>query len=218
MPIPNKIILTWKDNNLPDYIINNIKTVNPNTEIAFFDDNGIKKFLNSHYGSEYVDFFNTIKLGYNKGDFFRYCYLYKYGGYYFDIDIEHVLQISEIIDSSTSFFSIISALMPGHIFQAILFSEPNNVIIKRCIDDMFKFGPNPPVTPSYIGHTTTCMYNNIQYVLQDIPREGSFIKGNEKICLGRELIYNNRYICTYKNKLIAFSRYKNYNRELGFLA
>ena len=33
-----------------------------------------------------------------KADFFRYCYLYKYGGYYFDIDIEPVLSITEIID------------------------------------------------------------------------------------------------------------------------
>jgi mannosyltransferase OCH1-like enzyme len=217
MPIPNKILLTWKDSNLPSYVIDNIKKVNPNTDIVFFDDSGIKEFLNNHYGSEYVDFFNTIKLGYNKGDFFRYCYLYKYGGYYFDIDIEHVLPISEIIEKDTSFFSIISALSRGHIFQAILFSEPNNEIIKNCIDDMFKFGPNPPITPSYIGHTTTCMFNNIYSFLGTIPNEGEFVKNNMKICLGRERMYNNRYICTYKNKLIAFSRYKNYNREMGFV-
>jgi hypothetical protein len=215
--IPNKILLTWKDNNIPNYVIDNVKKLNPNTEIVFFDDNSIKIFLKDHYGSEYVDFFNTIKLGYNKGDFFRYCYLYKYGGYYFDIDIEHVLPISDIIETNTSFFSIISALLPGHIFQAILFSEPDSEIIKNCINDMFTFGPNPPVTPHYIGHTTTCMFNNIQSFLQTAPHEGEFYKNNKKICLGVELMYNGRYVCAYKNKLIAFSRYQNYNRETGFV-
>ena len=218
MSIPDNILLTWKNRDIPRYVIENIVRINPNINISFFDDSDIKIFLNDYYGSEYVNFFDSIKLGYNKGDFFRYCYLYKYGGYYFDIDIEHILPVKQVIEKNTTFFSVISALLPGHIFQAILFSEPNNLIIKKCIDDMFKFGPNPPITPSYIGHTTTCMFNNIQSVLQDFPRAGSFIRGNEKICLGRELRYNNRYVCTYQNKLIAFSRYENYNREMGFLA
>jgi hypothetical protein len=217
MAIPNNILLTWKDRQIPNYVISNITKINPNINISFFDDNDIKNFLESHYGRNYVDFFNSIKLGYNKGDFFRYCYLYKYGGYYFDIDIEHVLPISEIVDKDTTFFSIISALLPGHIFQAILFCEPNHLIIKICIDDMFKFGPNPPITSSYIGHTTTCMFNNIGYFLEDVPREGIFTKNKEKICLGKERMYNSRYVCTYQNKIIAFSRYKNYNREMGFL-
>jgi hypothetical protein len=220
MSIPNNIILTWKNRDVPNYIIDNIARLNPDKDISFYDDEDIRIFLSDHYAKKYLDFFNEIKLGYNKGDFFRYCYLYKFGGYYCDIDIEHQYPISEIIEDRVSFFTIISAMLPrNHIFQALLFCGPQNKIIHSCIDDMLYHGPNPPIKSSYIGHTTKCMYDNITDYLGSEPHEGIFINGDEKIQFGQEYLNKdtNRYVCTYDRKLIAYSRYENYNREMGFL-
>lgn len=214
--IPDKIILTWKNKNIPDYILKNIKAINPDKEILFFDDDNIIEFLSKEYDNSYVEFFQSIKNGYNKGDFFRYCYLYKYGGYYFDIDIEHVLSINNIVEKNLSFFSIISCLSYGHIFQAMLWTKPQHPIIYKCIYDMFHFGPNPPITPSYIGHTTTCMFNNISQYLHTIPKHGLYKSDQETIQLGQEKKINNRFACFFNDKLIGFSRYENYDRTNGF--
>jgi len=214
--IPNNIILTWKNKDIPTNILENIKNLNPDKEILFFTDEDVVDFLKTEYGNKFVDFFHSIKLGYNKGDFFRYCYLYKHGGYYCDIDIEHILPISNYIDENTKFFTVISGLLPGHIFQALLFTEQNNNIIASCIDDMFKYGANPPITKNYEGHTTTCMFNNIKTYLNANPQHGFYAGHDGGIGLGIELMHNGRYICVYNNAPIAFSRYINYSRESGF--
>lgn len=213
--IPNNIVLTWKNKNIPENIINNIRNLNIDKNILFFTDDDILDFLKTEYGNQFVDYFNTIKYGYNKSDFFRYCYLYKYGGYYCDIDIEHILPISQYIKNSTEFFTVISQIAHGHIFQALLYTKPEHSILKDCIDDMLKFGPNPPITQNYVGHTTTCMYNNVQKYLKIKPRHGYFIDTN--IQLAQEIIYNKRHLCIYDNIPIAFSRYQNYTRKDGFI-
>ena len=103
MKIPNNIILTWKDDDIPEYVIPNIKKLNPDKEILFFTDDDVVKFLSKEYDSSYVDFFHTIKRGCNKGDFFRYCYLYKEGGYYCDVDIRHLEPIKNYISPDIDF-------------------------------------------------------------------------------------------------------------------
>lgn len=215
--IPNNIILTWKDNDIPDSVLQNIKILNPNKTVLFFTDKDIIGFLDKEYGKEFVDFFYSIKLGCFKADFFRYCYLYKHGGYYCDIDIEHIKSIDEYIDDDTKFFTVISAILPGHIFQALLFVAPGSTIIKDCIDDMFKYGPSPPITKDYEGHPTTCMYKNIKSHIEHEPTYGCHTDGDKKIQLGIETVYNGRYICVSNNMPIAFSRYTNYSRESGFV-
>lgn len=214
--IPKNIILTWKDNNIPLYVLENIKKLNPDKAIKFFTDKDVVEFLDYSYGKKYVDFFYSIKHGYNRGDFFRYCYLYKHGGYYSDIDIEHILPIEKYISTNTDFFSVVSCLDIGHIFQALLYVAPQHPIIKDCIEDMFNFGPNPAITPKYVGHTTTCMYNNIKKYLNQEPKHGAY--GDSKHCLqlGQEGYFNGRHVCVFDNQAIAFSRYQNYSRENGF--
>lgn len=225
MDIPNNIILTWKDNDIPEYIIEKWKLLNPEYKILFYNDSDIINFLNENYDSNYSKFFSEIPFGRYKSDFFRYCYLYKCGGCYVDIDLEPILPINEILDKNkkVSFLSVLSGY-PGHIFQAILFSNPGNTIIKMCIDSMFHYGSNigidPPDIYPYIGHPTKCMYENLTIYLKNIrfDRGGIIPIGNEEyIVLGKELRVNNRDVNVFYNtKTFAYSRYINYDREHGF--
>ncbi len=95
--IPNKIILTWKDHRVPEYVFDNIKNLNPDKEIVFFEDKDCRKFLKEEYGDSFVKHFDEEKSGCFKADFFRYAYLYKNGGHYTDIDIEYQVPISEVL-------------------------------------------------------------------------------------------------------------------------
>lgn len=215
--IPKNIILTWKDSNLPKYIIKKWKDLNPNFNIKFFNDNKIIEFLTQEYDITYVDFFKNIKFGCFKADFFRYCYLYKYGGYYFDIDIEPILPIKEIIDYKVNYVTILSKF-DGHIFQAVLVVNKNNPIIKMCIDDMLYYGSNIGIDPPNTHpHPTKCMYNNIvKYTEKQLLKEGIINGNNQNILLGKEVKHYHRIAIRLNNKIFGYSKYTNYSRENGF--
>jgi mannosyltransferase OCH1-like enzyme len=214
--IPNNLILTWKNNDIPQEIFTKVKSLNPTKEILFFTDTDIVEFLSKHYGQDYVKFFESIENGYNKGDFFRYCFLYENGGHYCDIDIEHIIPIDDYLQPEADFFSVISCLDYGHIFQALLYTVKKHPIIRQCIYDMFYYGANPPITSQYIGHTTTCMFKNIKSYLGKEPYHG-FVK-DAGVQLGAEKLKENRHICVYENLEVAYSRYQNYSRQNGFQA
>ena len=218
--IPKDIILTWKNNIVPDHIIQKWQDLNPDFNIKFFDDNKIIEFLKKEYDDTYVYFFKSIKFGMYKADFFRYCYLYKYGGYYFDIDIEPVLSIKEIIDYEINYYLVLSAINK-HIFQAVLCANKHNPIIKLCIDDMLYYGSNigfdPPNKPPYNGYPTKCMYDNIvKYTGKQVLNEGIININNQNILLGKEFNYNNRIAIRLNDKIFGYSRYDNYKRDIGF--
>jgi hypothetical protein len=218
--IPNNIILTYKNDNVPSYVFSNIKRLNSDKNILFFTDNDIVSFLSKEYDSSYVDFFNGLNLGCTKGDFFRYCYLLKYGGYYCDIDIEHVTPISNYISENTEFFSINSGACQYTTFQALLFCEPESTIIQNCISDIM----NPNSSTNAFYFTTGDMYKNIKHFLSvDEVISGNYTKNDKIVGIGQETPINNRWCCVYKNLLIAFSRYETYqksspgtDKEIGF--
>ena len=207
--IPNKIILTWKDHRVPQYVFDNIKNLNPDKEIVFFEDKDCRKFLQEEYGNSFVKHFDEEKSGCFKADFFRYAYLYKHGGYYTDIDIEYQVPISEFLPKELEFFSFKSAIFPTHIFQAILYVRPEHKIIENCLNDMVRnkpnfFDPQPP----HVGTPTERMFQNFI----------SYYKANDqsKLDLGQEMQVEGRYGCVYNNILIAYSRYETYKQGQCF--
>lgn len=216
--IPNNIIMTYKDRkSVPSYVFENISKLNPEKEILFFSDKDVEKFLLKEYDSSYVDFFYSVKLGCTKGDFFRYCYLLKYGGYYSDIDIQHIEPINRYVSKDLEFFSVNAAIGPM-IFQALLYCESDHPIIKDCLDDIMD--PETAKNPFY--HTTEHMHKNVKKYLNlgdrsYIPTGGYEVEKTGKVVqIGQEVTINNSYACLMGNRIIAMSRYPQYKREEGF--
>ena len=213
MKIPNNIILTWKDDNIPEYIIPNIKKLNPDKEILFFTDDDVIKFLSKEYDSSYVDFFHKIKRGCNKGDFFRYCYLYKRAGYYCDIDIKHLEPIDSYISADIDFFSVLS-FGDKHIFQALLYCVSDHPVIEMCIKDIMS---ERAQRDTHLN-TTKDMYKNVSKFLgRSKLVSGTTINSNgDNVRLAKEASLNDEYACMYLNRVIAMSRYPEYDQEEGF--
>tara|TARA_Y100001937_G_C7102212_1_gene323091 strand:- start:818 stop:1549 length:732 start_codon:yes stop_codon:yes gene_type:complete len=221
MKIPNNIILTWKDNNIPSYVIANIKKLNPEKDILFFTDEDVVKFLSQEYDSSYTDFFHTIKRGCNKGDFFRYCYLHKRGGYYCDVDIKHREPIKNYISKDLDFFTVHAGKAftgngTGHIFQALLYCISDHPVIKMCIDDIM--GEKAQLDTHL--NTTSDMYKNIsQFIGKKNLKEGTLMNSNgEMIQLAKQVLLDNEYACMSGNMVVAMSRYPEYDQEKGFLS
>jgi mannosyltransferase OCH1-like enzyme len=223
--IPNNIILTYKKKEyVPSYVFENLKNLNPDKDILFFSDEDVKKFLLEEYDSSYVDFFNGVRLGCTKGDFFRYCYLLKYGGYYCDIDIQHLEPIKNYVFSDTEFFSV-NASVGQKTFQAFLYSEKDHPIIKNCLKDLM----NPESAKDYYYKTTDDMYKNIKSYLglgknEKINSGIHKTKNDTVLRIGQEICINanpvngplNSFFCLFGNRIIASSRYPSYKTEQGF--
>lgn len=99
MPIPKIIIQTWKSKDLPDYYKKtqeNIIRIHPDYEYKYFDDEGIDVFINTNYPqlkSTVKKFKRKIQLI----DFFRLLAVHKYGGFYFDMDVEVVKKLDDLL-------------------------------------------------------------------------------------------------------------------------
>jgi mannosyltransferase OCH1-like enzyme len=71
--------------NIVQTILTKWKILNPEHNILYFSDSDINDFFKE---TNYYDLYKKMKNGVAIADFFRINYINKYGGYWFDIDIE----------------------------------------------------------------------------------------------------------------------------------
>ena len=105
--IPKRIIQVWKTwtSKRPEMFssyIESIKKLNPTYEYIFFKDENMDKFLIDNY-PEYYETYKKLPLNIQKMDFFRYVVLYHYGGFYFDLDIQGLEPLDELLNYNCVF-------------------------------------------------------------------------------------------------------------------
>ena len=67
-------------------ILQQWKVKNPEFDIRYFSDKDVLSFFKNY--TPYYDLVLHMKNGVAKADFFRICYIQKFGGYWFDLDLE----------------------------------------------------------------------------------------------------------------------------------
>jgi len=215
--IPKVIYLSYKTKNIPDYIIPNLKKLYPMYEIKLYDNNDCIKFLNDEYGQEYVDIFNHIKDGPIKADFWRVCILYKYGGIYADIDIEHFVSVETILEPDTTFMTCISHNV-NQITPQIIVSISNHKALKMCIDKYLELYRNKK-DYSYWGWSICDIITNVFNELhgKHITIDGVYFDNeNNKYQMIKEVYPTESvkdHYAKYKDIKILNNRYANYDPE-----
>jgi len=76
-----------KDDPIVQNIIAKWKQLNPDFDILYFSDEDVKNFFKT---TPYFETSKKLKNGVALADFFRICYIYEKGGYWFDIDLEPI--------------------------------------------------------------------------------------------------------------------------------
>jgi hypothetical protein len=104
-PIPKRIIQTGKCVRQPlrtRAMISNIRLLNPDYEYLFFDDEHVSAFLEQEF-PQHRAVFDSFLFPIQRYDFFRYLAVYRYGGFYFDLDVLLASSLSGLLDSSCVF-------------------------------------------------------------------------------------------------------------------
>jgi hypothetical protein len=87
--IPKRIIQTGKSLQAPllqRAAMASVRNLNPDFEYLFFDDNQVEKFLQEE-SPEHQAVAAAFPYRIQRYDFFRYLAVYRYGGFYFDLDV-----------------------------------------------------------------------------------------------------------------------------------
>lgn len=98
--IPKRIIQTGKS--IPTSLktramVKNIQLLNPEFEYVYFTDPQVETFMSQEF-PQYRKTFDSFRYPIQKFDFFRYLAVYKYGGFYFDLDVLLATDLSELLE------------------------------------------------------------------------------------------------------------------------
>ncbi len=131
-----------------------INVIYPKHDHILFSDFEMKQFILSHYDDNVCNAYDNLIPSAFKSDFFRYLYLYKYGGLYLDIPLCPIINVFDYIsvkypNKNVSFFSAIDNGHPTYLWNAFMYAVPNHPIMKTCIDNILSYQHmNPkPVKP-----------------------------------------------------------------------
>lgn len=103
--IPKRIIQTGKHAQQPlrsRAVMSNMKLLNPDYEYRFFDDADVVQFIEREF-PHYIDVFRGFLYPIQRYDFFRYLVVYRYGGFYFDLDVLLASSLSALLDQCCVF-------------------------------------------------------------------------------------------------------------------
>lgn len=78
-------------------MVTSIRQLNPDFEYRFFDDAAVERFISQEF-PQYRNIFDSFRYRIQKFDFFRYLAVFRYGGFYFDLDILLGAPLSGLLD------------------------------------------------------------------------------------------------------------------------
>ncbi len=108
--------------------------LNPEYTYIYFDDNECRKFLKKSFNKDVNEAYNLLVPGAYKADLVRYCFLYFFGGCYFDCKQILRKPISTFIDDKDDFL-VCNDVIENAYLNAVLLCRSKHPIMKKVIDD-----------------------------------------------------------------------------------
>ena len=103
--IPTRIIQTAKSHDLSPVaraVATNLKLLHPGWEYLFFDDEDVRRFIIDDF-PDYRGLFESFPYNIQRIDLFRYLAIYKFGGFYFDLDVLLWKSLTGLLDRECVF-------------------------------------------------------------------------------------------------------------------
>ena len=145
--IPRTIIQTqeeYKDTNA----VSSLKGLNPEYEYIFFDKIQRRDFIKENFNNNVLEAYDILVPNAFKVDLFRYCYLYKNGGCYFDFKVICRVPLRDIIKPEDDFLVCVDYERSNSLnrkvgtsyLNSVIMSAPGNQqllkLINTCVDNI----------------------------------------------------------------------------------
>jgi hypothetical protein len=102
--IPKRLIQTGRKSQplINRAAMTNVRMLNPDFEYMFFDDLAVDEFFEREF-PEYRQVFKGFQFSIQRYDFFRYLAVYRYGGFYLDLDVFLASGLSSLLNCNSVF-------------------------------------------------------------------------------------------------------------------
>jgi hypothetical protein len=175
MTIPKRIFQTFEHKSfepLFQKFVDDWKIYNNDFEYFLFDEQDRQKFIKNNFSSNVYDAYTRIMPPAFKCDLWRYCILYKYGGFYVDIDTVCLSSLDNFINADIEFVTPIDLnigdLEYHNLSNGFIGTIPKHPILANCINrilNMVKEKYMPPENimnfagPGCLGMSTNEYFN-----------------------------------------------------------
>ena len=108
-------------------------------------DKNLSKTLVKYYFPEHYDMYCSFKYEIQRCDMVRYCFLYRYGGLYADMDYYCNKSINMIFEKyKNNFYLVQTPNMPGeYVSNSLMFSTPRHIFWKKLLITMNNYQKQP---------------------------------------------------------------------------
>jgi len=149
--------------------------LNPEYKYVYYNNINARKFLKENFSDEINHSYDLLVPGAYKADLLRYCFLYHFGGCYFDCKQILKMPIKNFLDKNKTLV-LCNDVIENALLNAVIFSTKKNIVLEKTIKD--------------------CIYNIINKLgtsALDITGPIFFFKSIKKyINLDNVLLQNNR--------------------------
>jgi len=194
----SQIYITDSIDEIPPFIsscISLIKDSYQNSPYVLYNQDSLRSFLEAEFDNSVLKAYDKIIPYAYKADLGRYCLLYNYGGWYFDLGFRLLNPLKMDDEVETLAFRDLSSIhTPWAIQNSVLYSKKSSRVFQKAIEILLSnvgnnyYGPNAlcPTGPSVLGRafalngedsnrifgefkhlTSTREVNNAAYILPD---------------------------------------------------
>ena len=166
--IPKRIVQFWNDERIEDAIpslqeaVATWKTLNPDYEHVYYSMRAARQFIADNYEADVLEAYDTLVPASYKADLFRYCELYKNGGFYVDIKCNCRIPLDDILrdNMSAEKVFVLDCYNSGSgLFTGFFGIAPNSPLlllaIQRCVRNVkeryYGIHPLDPTGPMMFG-------------------------------------------------------------------
>jgi mannosyltransferase OCH1-like enzyme len=180
-------------------ILSSWKLKNPTVNVLYFSDQDVDSFFEKD-APQYFDYYTKMKNGVSKADFFRINYIQKYGGYWFDIDLEPIT----LPFQDTPFIHLFDAGY-GNISYMFIGGQSNQKLFQDVIETVYEnIKKNIPQKKDHVINITgPRVIQNIVFEKLNIPNKDFTFPGKTG---PQQVLQNTEYEFTYQK--LEFKSFK----------
>lgn len=211
--IPKIIFQTGYNNRIKNVLhFNSIISfieLNPEYQFIYYNNINSRKFLRENFSDEINYSYDLLVPGAYKADLLRYCFLYHYGGCYFDCKQILKIPIKNFLDKNKTLV-LCNDVIENALLNAIIFSSKKNIVLEKAIKDcvyniIHKLGTSAlDITgPIFFYKSIKKYINNDNLLLQNNRPPDDFLDfWND--------YYNNNITLISNNSIVVNRFYKGY--------